>query len=53
LYAELWQRQSGGFNPVARQTPEPAEDEFPAPDAPTRNLVVERHDALVGHEDAA
>ena len=52
LYAELWRRQSGGFNPVARQ-PEPAEEEFPTPERCASNLVVERHDTLVGHEDAA
>ena len=23
LYAELWRKQSGGFNPVARRAPEP------------------------------
>jgi ABC-type multidrug transport system fused ATPase/permease subunit len=53
LYAELWRRQSGGFNPVARQAPEPAEEEFPAPERCASSLFVERHDALVGHEDAA
>lgn len=51
LYAELWRRQSGGFNPVASRESEPEEEEFPETGTPTGDLAVERHRALVGHED--
>jgi ATP-binding cassette, subfamily B, bacterial len=53
LYAELWRRQSGGFNPVARPAPPPAEERFPEPDAAPSDLVVERHRARVVQEDTA
>ena len=42
LYAELWQRQSGEFNPAARHAPEPAEARVPAVAAGTTELTVER-----------
>lgn len=33
LYAELWHRQSGEFNPVARHAPEPEQPELPTVDS--------------------
>jgi ABC-type multidrug transport system fused ATPase/permease subunit len=51
LYAELWRRQSGRFNPVAARAAEELEEEFPAADAGAGDLVVERQHALAGHED--
>src|SRR5437588_12214698 len=51
LYAELWRRQSGGFNPVAAREAEELEEEFPAEGAGGGDLVVERQRALAGHED--
>ena len=51
LYAELWRRQSGGFNPVASRESEPEQEEFPETGTSTGDLAVERHRALVGHED--
>jgi len=42
LYAELWQRQSGIFNPVARHPQEPAEPELPAPRPAPTDLLAER-----------
>ena len=42
LYAELWQRQSGIFNPVARHPPEPADPELPAARATPTDLLAER-----------
>src|SRR5207244_6763202 len=51
LYAELWRRQSGGFNPVAAREAEELEEEFPAEGAGGGDLVVERQHALAGHED--
>jgi hypothetical protein len=51
LYAELWRRQSGGFNPVAARAAQELEEEFPAADAGAGDLVVERQHALAGHED--
>jgi ATP-binding cassette, subfamily B, bacterial len=51
LYAELWRRQSGGFNPVAARAAQELEVELPAADAGAGDLVVERQHALAGHED--
>jgi ATP-binding cassette subfamily B protein len=51
LYAELWRRQSGGFNPVAARAAQELEEEFPAADAGAGDLVVERQHALAGRED--
>jgi ABC-type multidrug transport system fused ATPase/permease subunit len=42
LYAELWHRQSGEFNPVARHPPEPAEPDLPAVGVPATDLAIER-----------
>ena len=42
LYAELWYRQSGEFNPAARHPPEPAEHAIPAVRAGATDLVIER-----------
>jgi ABC-type multidrug transport system fused ATPase/permease subunit len=42
LYAELWHRQSGEFNPAARHAPEPAAPQNPAVTAGAAELVVER-----------
>jgi ATP-binding cassette, subfamily B, bacterial len=44
LYAELWYRQSGEFNPVARHSPEPepGEPEFPGAGVGASELSVER-----------
>jgi ATP-binding cassette, subfamily B, multidrug efflux pump len=51
LYAELWHRQSGGFNPVASREEDELEEELPAEGAGAGDLVVERQHALAGHED--
>jgi len=51
LYADLWHRQSGGFNPVAAREPEPAEEDFSAPPTGLRDPVAEPA-ALAGHEDS-
>lgn len=51
LYAELWRRQSGGFNPVASPEPEALEEDFQATSAGSSDLAVERRHALAGHED--
>jgi ABC-type multidrug transport system fused ATPase/permease subunit len=42
LYAELWQRQSGEFNPVARHPPEPTEPNLPAVGVGATDLAAER-----------
>jgi ATP-binding cassette, subfamily B, bacterial len=42
LYADLWYRQSGEFNPAARHPPEPVESQLPAVDVGATELVVER-----------
>jgi len=42
LYAELWHRQSGEFNPAARHAPEPATREIPAVGTGATELAVER-----------
>jgi ATP-binding cassette, subfamily B, multidrug efflux pump len=42
LYAELWYRQSGEFNPAARHPPEPAEPAIPAARTRATDLTVER-----------
>jgi ABC-type multidrug transport system fused ATPase/permease subunit len=42
LYAELWQRQSGEFNPVARHPPEPTDSDLPAVGVGATGLSVER-----------
>jgi ATP-binding cassette, subfamily B, bacterial len=52
LYADLWHRQSGGFNPVAvRETREP-EEELDAAAVGVRDPVAERPAAIAGHEDS-
>lgn len=52
LYADLWRRQSGGFNPVARRDQEPADEEFDSAAAGACDPVAERHAAIIGHEDS-
>jgi ABC-type multidrug transport system fused ATPase/permease subunit len=42
LYAELWERQSGIFNPVARHPLEPAGPELPAARVAPTDLLAER-----------
>jgi ATP-binding cassette subfamily B protein len=42
LYADLWYRQSGEFNPAARHPPEPAEPDLPAVDVGATELAIER-----------
>jgi ATP-binding cassette, subfamily B, bacterial len=42
LYADLWYRQSGEFNPAARHPPEPVGSELPAVDAGATELAVAR-----------
>jgi ATP-binding cassette, subfamily B, multidrug efflux pump len=42
LYADLWYRQSGEFNPAARHPPEPAEPHLPAVDVGATELAIER-----------
>lgn len=51
LYADLWQRQSGGFNPVAARGAE-GEDDLDGAAAEVHDPVAERPAALVGHEDS-
>ncbi|HUN26760.1 MAG TPA: ABC transporter ATP-binding protein [Steroidobacteraceae bacterium] len=43
LYAELWRKQSGGFNPVARRVIEQTGDLQELEEAPSADLVVEEH----------
>jgi ATP-binding cassette, subfamily B, bacterial len=52
LYADLWHRQSGGFNPVAARETEP-EGELDATPAHVRDPVAERPAVMAGHEDSA
>jgi ATP-binding cassette, subfamily B, bacterial len=52
LYADLWYRQSGGFNPVAVPEQEPSEEEFAAAPAALCDPVAERPGAVIGHEDS-
>jgi ATP-binding cassette subfamily B protein len=48
LYAELWHRQSGEFNPVARHAPEPVVGaELPAVGSSATDLTVEGADEVV------
>jgi len=42
LYAELWHRQSGEFNPAARHPPEPTEPQRPTVAAGAAELAVDR-----------
>jgi ATP-binding cassette, subfamily B, bacterial len=42
LYAELWHRQSGEFNPAARHSPEPEERDLPAASVSATDLAIER-----------
>ncbi len=42
LYAELWHRQSGEFNPAARHAPEPATAQIPALGTGATELAAER-----------
>ena len=42
LYAELWYRQSGEFNPAARHPPEPAEPAIPSVRVGGTDLAIER-----------
>jgi len=51
LYADLWQRQSGGFNPVAARGAE-GEEDLDGAAAEVHDPVAERPAALVGHEDS-
>jgi ABC-type multidrug transport system fused ATPase/permease subunit len=52
LYAELWYKQSGGFNPVAQRVPDPADAEgFPAEGSSATDLIVERHHAVADREE--
>jgi ATP-binding cassette, subfamily B, bacterial len=51
LYADLWRKQSGGFNPVAPHPLQSADDED-VPDVSTvSGLAIERHRAVADHED--
>jgi len=43
LYAELWRKQSGGFNPVARRVVEDTAQLPELEEAPAAGLVVEEH----------
>jgi len=51
LYADLWQRQSGGFNPVAARGAQ-GEEDLDGAAAEVHDPVAERPAALVGHEDS-
>ena len=51
LYADLWHRQSGGFNPVAAREAE-LEEDLDAARVEVRDSVAERPAAIVGHEDS-
>ena len=52
LYADLWRRQSGGFNPVAAREQELSEEDFSTAPAGAHDPVAERPAAIVGHEDS-
>jgi len=52
LYAELWQRQSGGFNPVAVRGPPDAEQDLDGAAAEAHDPVAERPAAIGGLEDS-
>jgi ATP-binding cassette, subfamily B, bacterial len=52
LYADLWQRQSGGFNPVAVRGAPDAEQDLDGAAAEARDPVAERPAATVGLEDS-
>jgi len=52
LYADLWRRQSGGFNPVAAREQEQPQEELSAAPASVHDPVAERPTAVVGHEDS-
>jgi ATP-binding cassette, subfamily B, bacterial len=54
LYAELWHKQSGGFNPVAPPPPEPVDKKgFPRAGSSATDLVVERHHAVADREESS
>jgi len=54
LYADLWRKQSGEFNPVAQRTEQPTDQQELASGAGTASdLVIERHRAMADHEDAS
>jgi ATP-binding cassette subfamily B protein len=52
LYADLWQRQSGGFNPVAVRRADESEQDLDGAAAEVHDPVAERPTAVVGHEDS-
>jgi ATP-binding cassette, subfamily B, bacterial len=52
LYADLWHRQSGGFNPVAVRGAHEPQEEFDAAAVAVRDPVAERPAAIAGHEDS-
>ena len=52
LYADLWQRQSGGFNPVAVRGAPEAERDLDGAAAEAHDPVAERPAAIVGLEDS-
>jgi len=43
LYAELWRKQSGGFNPVRRRSPTQEDAELPELDERSDGLTLEQH----------
>jgi ATP-binding cassette, subfamily B, bacterial len=51
LYSELWRKQSGGFNPVARHAPEPQTTELAGVAGNASELTRERHPATADRED--
>jgi ABC-type multidrug transport system fused ATPase/permease subunit len=53
LYTELWRKQSGGFNPVARPAPVHEAQELDGTGSTASDLVIERHRAVADHEDAS
>ena len=53
LYADLWRRQSGGFNPVAVPLQEPQGEEFAPSAADACDLSVEPRGALAGRQESA
>ena len=52
LYADLWRRQSGGFNPVAAREQEQSEEELAAAPASVRDPVAEQPAVMAAHNDS-
>jgi ATP-binding cassette, subfamily B, bacterial len=53
LYAELWHKQSGGFNPVARVPELVKAAELPGTGSSGTDLVVERHHSAADSEESS